>query len=49
MKYCEGRTMCFRKPSVLDFAAVAGKTENEGPFGGIFDEVIEDNKGGAET
>lgn len=49
MKYCEGRTMCFRKPSVLSFAAVVGKAENDGPYGGEFDEVIDDNKGGADT
>lgn len=49
MKFCEGKTMCFRKPSVISFAAVVGKAENDGPYGGSFDEVIEDNKGGAET
>ena len=31
MKYCDGRTMCFRKPSILAFASVVGKAENEGP------------------
>lgn len=41
--------MCFRKPSVISYAAVVGKAENEGPYGGEFDEVIEDNKGGADT
>lgn len=49
MKYCEGKTMCFRKPSVLAFASVVGKAENNGPYGGEFDEVIEDNKAGSDT
>lgn len=38
--------MCFRKPSVIAYAAVVGKAENEGPYGGEFDEVVEDNKAG---
>lgn len=41
--------MCFRKPSIISCAAVVGKAENDGPYGGEFDEVIEDNKGGADT
>lgn len=49
MKYCEGKTMCFRKPSVIAYAAVVGKAENEGPYGGEFDEVVEDNKVGSDT
>ena len=49
MKYCEGKTMCFRKPSVIAYAAVVGKAENEGPYGGEFDEVVEDNKAGSDT
>lgn len=49
MKYCEGKTMCFRKPSVITYAAVVGKAENEGPYGGEFDEVVEDNKAGSDT
>ncbi len=49
MKYCEGKTMCFRKPSVIAYAAVVGKAENEGPYGGEFDEVVEDNKSGSDT
>ena len=49
MKYCEGKTMCFRKPSVIAYAAVVGKGENEGPYGGEFDEVVEDNKAGSDT
>ena len=49
MKICEGKTFCFRKPSVLSYAAVVGKAENEGPYGGEFDEVVEDNKGGEDT
>ena len=48
MKYCEGKTMCFRKPSVIAYAVV-GKAENEGPYGGEFDEVVEDNKAGSDT
>ena len=49
MKYCEGKTMCFRKPSVIAYAAVVGKAENEGPYGGVFDEVVEHNKAGPDT
>ena len=49
MKYCEGKTMCFRKPSVIAYAAVVGNAENEGPYGGEFDEVVEDNKAGSDT
>lgn len=49
MKYCEGKTMCFHKPSVIAYAAVVGKAENEGPYGGEFDEVVEDNKAGSDT
>lgn len=49
MKYCEGKTMCFRKPSVIAYAAVVGKAENEGTYGGEFDEVVEDNKAGSDT
>ena len=49
MKYCEGKTMCFRKPSVIAYAAEVGKAENEGPYGGEFDEVVEDNKAGSDT
>lgn len=49
MKYCEGKTMCFRKPSVIAYAAVVGKAENEGPYSGEFDEVVEDNKAGSDT
>jgi len=41
--------MCFRKPSVIAYAAVVGKAENEGPYGGEFDEVVEDNKAGSDT
>lgn len=41
--------MCFRKPSVIAYAAVVGKAENEGPYGGEFDEVVEDNKSGSDT
>ena len=41
--------MCFRKPSVIAYAAVVGKAENEGPYGGEFDEVVEDNKAGSNT
>ena len=39
--------MCFRKPSVIAYAAVVGKAENEGPYGGEFDEVVQDNKAGS--
>lgn len=33
----------------MSYAAVVGKAENEGPYGGEFDEVIDDNKGGTDT
>lgn len=49
MKFCEGKTFSYRKPSVMSFASVVGKAENEGPYGGEFDVVITDNKGGADT
>ncbi len=49
MAYCTGKTFRYDKASVRAYAAVVGKVESEGPYGGEFDEVIEDNKGGRDT
>ncbi|MBQ9947099.1 MAG: stage V sporulation protein AD [Oscillospiraceae bacterium] len=49
MAYSTGKTFKYDKASVRAYAAVVGKAENEGPYGGEFDEVIEDNKGGRDT
>ncbi|MBE6901376.1 MAG: stage V sporulation protein AD [Ruminococcaceae bacterium] len=49
MKYCTGKTFRYDSASVQCCAAVVGKAENEGPYGGEFDEVIDDNKGGCDT
>ena len=49
MAVCEGRTFRYSCASVLTYAAVAGRVESEGPYGDVFDEIIEDNKGSAET
>lgn len=49
MPICEGKTFRFSNASILSSGSVAGKVESEGPFGDEFDEIIEDNKGGAET
>lgn len=49
MGYCSGKTFRYDKASVMCYAAVVGKAENEGPYGGEFDEVIDDNKGGTDT
>lgn len=49
MAVCEGKTFKFGNASIKSFASVVGKTESDGPYGDEFDEVIEDNKGSAET
>lgn len=49
MAVCEGKTFKFSNASVAAFASVAGKIEGEGPYGDEFDEVLEDNKGNADT
>ncbi len=49
MAICEGKTFKFSNASILTFASVVGKAEGEGPYGDEFDEVIEDNKGNADT
>lgn len=49
MAVCEGKTFKFGNAAITSFAAVVGKVESEGPYGDEFDEVVEDNKGGAET
>lgn len=45
----EGVTFQYSNASILSYASVVGKTESEGPYGDEFDEIIEDNKGGAKT
>ncbi len=49
MAICEGRTFEFSNASIASYSAVVGKIEGDGPFGNEFDEVISDNKGGAQT
>ena len=49
MAVCEGKTFKFSNASITAFASVAGKIEGEGPYGDEFDEVLEDNKGNADT
>lgn len=49
MAICEGKTFEFSNASIAAYAAVVGKIEGDGPFGDQFDEVILDNKGGAQT
>ncbi len=49
MGYCTGKTFRYDRASIQCYAAVVGKAENEGPYGGEFDEVIDDNKGDADT
>ncbi len=49
MPKCEGKTFKFDNASILSFGTAAGKVESDGPYGGEFDEIIEDNKGTAET
>lgn len=49
MAVCEGKTFEFSNASIASYAAVVGKIEGDGPFGTEFDEIIPDNKGGAQT
>lgn len=49
MPKCEGKTFKFDNASILSFGTAAGKVESDGPYGGEFDEIIEDNKGTADT
>lgn len=49
MAFTEGKTFIYKNASIESCAAVVGKTEGDGPFGGCFDEIIEDNKGNAQT
>ncbi len=48
-EFCMGKTFRYNKASIEYYAAVVGKAENDGPYGGEFDEFIEDNKDTAET
>ena len=36
-------------PRIRGFASAAGKMESEGPLGSLFDKIIYDSRGGAET
>ena len=38
MPICRGKTFKYKKASILSYAAVVGKTENDGPYGGEFDD-----------
>lgn len=49
MAVCEGKTFKFSNASIASFASVAGKVEGEGPYGDEFDELLDDNKGNADT
>lgn len=49
MAVCEGKTFKFSNASIMSWASVVGKAEGEGPYGDEFDEIVEDNKGTAET
>ena len=49
MAVCEGKTIKFSNAAITSFAAVVGKIESQGPYGNEFDEIVEDNKGTAET
>ena len=49
MAVCEGKTIKFSNAAITSFAAVVGKIESQGPYGDEFDEIVEDNKGSAET
>lgn len=49
MAVCEGKTFEFSNASIASYASIVGKIEGEGPFGMEFDEIIPDNKGGAQT
>ncbi len=49
MAVCEGKTFKFSNASISAFASVAGKVEGEGPYGDEFDEVLDDDKGNADT
>ena len=49
MALCEGKTFKYSNASVLSYASVVGKAESDGPYGDEFDEVINDNKGSAQT
>lgn len=49
MAVCEGKTIKFSNAAITSFAAVVGKIESQGPYGDEFDEIVEDNKGTAET
>ena len=49
MAVCEGKSIKFSNAAITSFAAVVGKIESQGPYGDEFDEIVEDNKGTAET
>ena len=50
MKQAGSATLLFeRRPYVLSAASVAGKAEEKGPYGHVFDEIIEDDRLGEKT
>lgn len=49
MAICEGKTFRYSNASIKTYAAVVGKAESLGPYGSEFDEVVDDNKGTADT
>ena len=50
MKQAGGATLLFEdRPYVLSAASVAGKAEEKGPCGHVFDEIIEDDRLGEKT
>ena len=50
MKQAGSATLLFeRRPYVLSAASVAGKAEGKGPYGHVFDEIMEDDRLGEKT
>ena len=50
MKQAGSATLLFeRRPYVLSAASVAGKAEEKGPYGHVFDEIMEDDRLGEKT
>ena len=50
MKQAGSATLVFEnRPYVLSAASVAGKAEEKGPYGHVFDEIVEDDRLGEKT
>ena len=50
MKQAGSATLLFEnRPYVLSAASVAGKAEGKGPYGHVFDEIMEDDRLGEKT